>query len=98
MPPRKLRAVTDADTPARVAPTTVRQAADEGTQRELLSVLRTRIASDIDSPNTPPRDLAALSRRLLEIDRDIRALDAARSKDAIGAAAEVADEAFSASS
>ena len=72
-------------------------AAASGDQRDLLVALRARIARDIDSDKTPARDLAALSRRLLEIAKEIRALDAATSKDDVGQAAEVPDEKFAAS-
>lgn len=73
-------------------PATVRAAADTGQRRELLIALRARIAGDIDNPNTPPRDLAALSRRLLEIAKEIEALDAAEEVDDIGEAASAPDE------
>ena len=81
MPPRarkpSLKVVKD-DAPPRPKsrPLTVRAAADSGVRRDLLVALRARIAVDIDNPNTPARDLAALSRRLLEIVKDIEALDA----------------------
>jgi hypothetical protein len=70
----------------------VKAAAETGTRRDLLVALRARIAADIDNKNTPPRDLAALSRRLLEIARDIDALDAAEKADDIGDAAATPDE------
>jgi hypothetical protein len=56
---------------------TVTQAAERGTPRELLAALRDRVATDVENPNTPARDLAALTRRLMEITRDIDAIDAA---------------------
>lgn len=75
---------------------TVKAAASSGSQRELLLALRARIATDIDSPNTPPRDLAALSRRLLEIAKEIEALDAEARTDDIGDAAATPDEEWAA--
>ena len=69
----------------------MKAAADGGIRRELLVALRTRIAADIDAPNTPPRDIAALSRRLLEIAKDLEALDAAERSDPIGDAAATPD-------
>lgn len=94
--PRKLAVVT-ADTPkARRGPRTVAAAAETGDQRQLLVALRARIASDIDNPNTPARDLAALSRRLLEIAKEIKALDAADEDDDIGQAAAIPDEEWTA--
>jgi hypothetical protein len=74
----------------------VKSAADSGVQRDLLVALRARIATDIDNPNTPARDLAALSRRLLEIVKDIGALDAETRMDDIGDAAATPDEEWSA--
>ena len=95
MSPRALRAVSVVETPVDAA--NVVTAAASGDQRDLLVALRARIARDIDSDKTPARDLAALSRRLLEIAKEIRALDAATSKDDVGQAAEVPDEKFAAS-
>lgn len=54
---------------------TVKSAAENGTPRDLLVQLRNRIAATIDSADTPPRDLAALSRRLLDIRKEIETLD-----------------------
>ena len=34
----------------------------------------------VDAPETPARDLAALSRRLLEVDKTIREIDLARTE------------------
>ncbi len=97
MPPRKLRAVSADEQPVSKSPLTVGLAAESGSQRSLLVALRARIAKDIDDPNTPSRDLAALSRRLLEIAKEIRALDAAERGDDVGQAAEVPDEKFATS-
>jgi hypothetical protein len=77
-------------------PATVKAAAASGSRRELLIALRARVAADIDNPNTPPRDLAALSRRLLEIVKDIEALDAEAGTDDIGEAAATPDEEWAA--
>jgi len=98
MPPRTpkppLSVVKDGTPAPRAArrPATVKAAAETGSRRDLLVALRARIAADIDNKNTPPRDLAALSRRLLEIARDIEALDAAEKADDIGDAAATPDE------
>lgn len=97
-PKRALQIVTgEASAPASRKPAvaTVKAAAEGGSRRELLVALRARIAADIDNKNTPPRDLAALSRRLLEIARDIEALDAAERSDDIGDAASTPDEEWS---
>lgn len=62
--------------PVPVKPKTVTEAAKSGTTRELLSATRDRIAVAVEDPNTPARDLAALSKRLMETVREIEAIDA----------------------
>lgn len=98
-----LRAVKAGETspkrPARSrskAQQTVTQAVESGTQRDQLVAMRTRIAKAIDDPNIRGADLAALTRRLLEIGREVDALDAARQQEA-KESAEVPDEDFDAS-
>ena len=92
---KQLRAVAPTERAPKRAPKTVTQAAANGTQRELLVALRDRVAKDVENPNTAARDLAALTRRLMEISRDIEALDA-READADGAGAVTPDDAWSA--
>ncbi len=58
--------------------------------------MRDRIAKTVESADCPPRDLAALTRRLVEIAREIEQLDLAAKQEA-ERAGEVADEAFDAS-
>lgn len=70
----------------------IRDAA-EGTERELLVALRDTVASGLDA-GVPARDLASLSKRLMEISREIRAIDAADDGDEVGDAASTADEPF----
>jgi hypothetical protein len=70
----------------------VSEAAEAGQRRELLVALRTRIAAAVTAANTPPRDLAALSLRLMAISREIEALDADSKADDIGEAAATPDE------
>lgn len=74
---RKLRAVRDDET-APQAPVSVLDATEHGDSRDVMVTLRRRLAASIDSPATPARDLAALSRRLLEVDKTIREIDLAR--------------------
>jgi hypothetical protein len=69
---KTLRAVTSTD---KGPPKSVTQAADNGTTRELLVAVRARIATAVEHPSTPARDLAALTKRLVEVVRDIEALD-----------------------
>lgn len=90
-----LRAVAaDEKAPAR-APRTVTDAAAQGTTRELLVAMRDRVAKDVQNENTPARDLAALTKRLMEIVRDIEAIDARTAEEAKESAA-TADEAWDA--
>jgi len=98
---RRLAAVpgeTTTPAPSRRKPRTksVAQAAADGDRRGELIGMRLRIAADIDNPNTPARDIAALSRRLLEIGKEIEAMDARDEDRAEGAGA--VDESFDASS
>jgi hypothetical protein len=86
----KLRAVQP-DEPAR-RPMTVTKAAATGDRRDLLVALRARIAQSVEDPNTRAPALAALSRRLLEIARELEALDAEGGGDAVGNAAATPDE------
>lgn len=74
-------------------PGAVRAAADES-RRDLLRALRDRIASDIDD-GVPARDLASLSKRLLDISKELEDLEAAEDGDDISAAAATPDEAWS---
>ena len=92
MTAKPLKLVTDEDHPRKAQ--SVKAAADSGVRRDLLVALRARIARDIDDSGTPPRDLAALSRRLMDIANEIAAMDAADEGDDIGDAAATPDEAW----
>ena len=92
-----LRAVVPGETaPAPAKPKTITQAADLGTTRELMVAMRTRIASAVEDANTPARDLAALSKRLIEVVHDIEAIDARDAQEATKRD-DAQDEAFDAS-
>ena len=92
-----LRSVAPGETaPKSAKPKTVSEAADSGTTRELLVAMRARIAKAVEDPNTPARDLAALTKRLVEVVRDIEAIDARDEQDG-DRGAEVEDGAFDAS-
>jgi hypothetical protein len=54
---------------------TVAEAAAKGDHRELLVAMRERIAKTVSDPECPPRDLAALTRRLQDIAKEIEAID-----------------------
>ena len=62
-------------------PKTILEAAEAGSRLEELRAMRRRIAKALDDPNTAARDLAALSRRQIEIGRDIDALLVAEDED-----------------
>src|SRR3954466_5568951 len=53
----------------------VAQAAAEGTHRDLLVAMRDRIAKAVANEDCPPRDLAALTRRLQDIAKEIESID-----------------------
>lgn len=93
-----LRAVADDEKAPDAKPQTVTQAASTGTTRDLLVTMRDRVAKDVENANTPARDLAALTKRLMEIVRDIEAIDARTDQEADKDADEVEDGDFDAAS
>ena len=92
MASRKPLRVVAADEPPPAPPSTpprkmsVTQAAAKGSVREQLVALRDRVAVAVEDPNCPPRDLASLSRRLMEITKEIAAIDAQAKEEGDGAA------------
>lgn len=70
-----LRAVGPDEKPKRERKPTVIEAAESGDHRVLLVAMRERIAHTVSNPACPPRDLAALTRRLQEIAKEIDAID-----------------------
>jgi hypothetical protein len=80
----------------RAIPKTVTEAARFGTTRELLVATRDRIAEAVEAPNTAARDLAALTKRLMETQREIEAIDA-RDRQEADENVEVSDGEFDAS-
>lgn len=80
---KSLRAVGADEKPTRaVVVKTVLEAAEGGNQLELLVSMRNRVAKTVQDPNCPPRDLAALTRRLQEIAREIEAIEAKAKQEA----------------
>lgn len=75
---------------------TVKEAAESGSHRDLLVAMRERIARTVSDPECPPRDLAALTRRLQDIAKEIEAIDAETKVDDIGEAAATPDETWTA--
>jgi hypothetical protein len=57
------------------------QAAEQGSRIAELRAMRRRIAQAMDDQSTPARDLAALSRRQLEIGREIEAIVVSEDED-----------------
>lgn len=74
-----LRAVSPGE--KREVPKTILEAAEAGSRLEELRAMRRRIARALDDPNTPARDLAALSRRQLEIGKEIEAIVVSEDED-----------------
>jgi hypothetical protein len=91
---KPLRAVAADETAPRLR--TIVEAAGEGTARDLLVAMRNRIAKTLDEPNCPARDQASLSKRLLEIRKEIEAIDALAEQEAAESGPS-GDEAFDAS-
>jgi len=73
---------------------TVTGAAKNGTRRDMLVATRDRIATAVDDQSTAARDLAALTKRLIDIAKEIEAIDAADAEDDLGRAHHTPDEAF----
>ena len=71
----------------------ITSAAASGDQLRLLVALRRQIASDLDA-GVPARDLASLSKRLVDISTEIEDLKKLRKGDEIGEAAQTPDEAW----
>lgn len=80
-----LRPVSDGETAQRRK--TVAEAAKSGSRRDLLVAMRDRIAETVSKADCPPRELAALTRRLQEIVKEIEQIDLA----SVGEASVVAD-------
>lgn len=91
-----LRAVSAGEKPDSVPQKSVTDAAKSGTTRELFVAMRDRIAVAVENPNTPARDLAALTKRLAETQREIEAIDAREAQGLGGHAEEVFDGDFDA--
>lgn len=81
---------------AKLSRESVSDAAAEGSRLDLLVAMRARVAAAVEDANTPPRDLAALTRRLLEIANEIAAIEAQMelAEDSVAAAAALPDEPF----
>lgn len=88
--PKRLRSVA----PDEAAPRrrSVAEAAQSGDRLMLLIAMRDRIAKTISDPDCPPRDLAALTRRLQDIAKEIDVLEMSGGVDSV--VADTGDESF----
>lgn len=77
--PRSLRSVQPNERAPR--PLTVSEAASSGDHKALLVAMRDRIALTVQDPDCPPRDLAALSRRLADIAKEIKGIEIAERQE-----------------
>lgn len=92
---KHLKAVDEANEPVGpVRDLSVSDAAESGDRLAELRAMRRVISRHIDSPDTLARDLAALTRRQMEISREIEALRNESEGDALGKAADSPDEKF----
>ena len=88
--PGKLRAVEPGEKPQKQL--TVTQAAALDDHREMLIALRARISRSVEAPSTNPVALAALSRQLVLISKELSVLGSDGDDDAIAEAARTPDE------
>jgi hypothetical protein len=84
MTQRPLRAVSEPEKPAPRQPRPPRslQQAAKQSERALLLRLRDTLLRKIDSDSVPTHALAAMTKRVMELDREIRAIDARAERDA----------------
>jgi hypothetical protein len=72
----------------------VLEAAQDGSELDLLIAMRDRVAEAVADPDCPKRDLASLTLRLSNIVKEINALRSAEGGDDIGEAVNVPDAKF----
>jgi hypothetical protein len=82
MPRASHRAVGIDEEPPNPVPTTIEEAAEAGDDLSELKLTRRAIAKKLDDPNCPARDMASLSKRLMEIGKEISAIEARRAAEA----------------
>lgn len=75
-------------------PMSVTRAAKSGNKVLLLETLRDRLAKQVQDPDCPPRDLASLSKRLLEVCDELDKARAAKAKEADELDEDAEDEAW----
>lgn len=89
---KPLRVVSEGEASEPKRPLTLLQAVDAGDYLAELRAMHKRIATAVADPNTPARDLASLTRRQLEISKEINAITSAENGDEVGNAAATPDE------
>lgn len=80
--------------PRRKPAKSVAEAAERGSQLELLVAMRDRVATAISNPDCPPRDLGTLTRRLQDIVKEIGTLEAQGQRRGSSSRATTADEGY----
>ena len=80
---RKLQPVTKLPTRRNASPSRLSGAGGKS-ERDMLVILRRKIASQLDKADVPPSALAALIRQYREIDGEIRGIDLAAAQLAAG--------------
>ena len=83
---------TPEDVPA--APLSLSEAVSNGSRLDELKALRLILVAHISGENTLARDLAALTRQLMAISKEIEELELADKPDELGKAAGTNDERF----
>lgn len=79
---KPLRAVADGEKPPPAAPKTILEAIAAGDYLAELKLTHLRIGRAVQAGDTSPRDLAALTRRQLEISQEIKAAEARAEEEA----------------
>ncbi|UTN93197.1 hypothetical protein SEA_SYRA333_6 [Mycobacterium phage Syra333] len=77
-----------------MAAKSITQAAADKDRYGLLVAMQERVVEAIADPDTPARDLAALTRRSMEIAKEIETIDLQRQQNGDGKPEAPADEAF----
>ena len=88
----RLHVAKPGDAPAAVR--TITEAARDGDRLAELRALRLILAGAVQNPKTPARDLASLSRRLIEVGREVEELEALARQEGEDGEQPAADEAL----
>ncbi|MFL6047905.1 MAG: hypothetical protein ACJ72M_22690 [Propionibacteriaceae bacterium] len=90
----KLRPVEPGERAEKPKRLSVVEAAAQGDHRAMLVALRDRLAQSVASASTNPVALAALSRQMVLISKELSVLDAVAEGDPVAVAARTPDEAW----